>query len=129
MVELQAVDRWQAIEELIGHLVADGKISLEHRAPITESVKKRERSMSTGIGFGIAIPHASTDLVKDVVRIFGRSKNGIDFVALDGKPVHKVALFLVPQGEFQKHTHQLAELAKQMHRKDFRDGFGEDPGN
>jgi PTS system nitrogen regulatory IIA component len=129
MVELQATDRWGAIEELMGHLVAEGRISSENRAPITESVKKRERSMSTGIGFGIAIPHASTDLVKDVVRIFGRSKNGIDFSALDGKPVHKVALLLIPQGEFQKHLHGLAELAKLLHREDFGEGFGQDPGN
>ena len=58
IVNLEAGDRWQAIDELIGKLVASGKILPEHRDPITAAVKKRELSMSTGIGFGIAIPHA-----------------------------------------------------------------------
>lgn len=94
MVELQAADRWQAIDELINHLVAAGLVAPENCQAVTEAVKKRESAMSTGIGSGMAIPHASTDLVSDTVSIMGRSKTGIDFASLDGKPVHKVCLFL-----------------------------------
>jgi len=83
-------------------------------------VKKRESSMSTGIGFGVGIPHASTDLIYDVVGAFGRSKNGVNFDALDNKPVNLVMLFLVPQGQFQKHLHTLANIAKILHNNDFR---------
>ena len=79
--------------------------------------------MSTGVGFGIGIPHASTDLVSDVVAGIGRSKKGIEFGALDGKPVQLVVLFLVPAGQFQKHVNTLANIAKLLHRKDFRDGL------
>ena len=72
--------------------------------------------MTTGIGFGIAIPHASTDLVAEVVGIAGRSRRGVRFDSLDLKPVRTVLLFLVPRGEFQKHLHTLANIAKLLHK-------------
>ena len=124
VIDLQAKNRWQAIAELIGSLVTHGKIKPEDRDAILTSVKKRETSMSTGIGSGIGIPHASTEFVSEVVGALGRSRKGVQFEALDGKPVHLVMLFLVPQGQFQKHLHTLSNLAKLLHKSDFRDGLG-----
>lgn len=118
--DLKAENRWDAIDELIDSLVATGKIKAEDRNAISAVVKKRETSMSTGIGFGIGIPHASTDLIYEVVGAFGRSKKGVNFDALDNQPVNLVMLFLVPQGQFQKHLHTLANIAKLLHNKDFR---------
>jgi mannitol/fructose-specific phosphotransferase system IIA component (Ntr-type) len=118
--ELKAQDRWEAIDELISCLVAAGKIKPESRDAIAAVVRKRETSMSTGIGYGIGIPHASTDLIGEVVGAFGRSKAGISFEALDNQPVNLVMLFLVPQGQFQKHLHTLADIAKLLHRREFR---------
>jgi mannitol/fructose-specific phosphotransferase system IIA component (Ntr-type) len=118
--ELLATNRWEAIDELINSLVEAGKIKPEHREAIVAVVKKRETSMSTGIGFGIGLPHASTDLIYEVVGAFGRSKKGINFDALDNQPVTLVMLFLVPQGQFQKHLHTLAKIAKLLHKKEFR---------
>jgi mannitol/fructose-specific phosphotransferase system IIA component (Ntr-type) len=120
LTDLQAANRWEAIDELIGLLVTRGKIKPENRDQIATVVKKRENSMSTGIGFGIGIPHASTDLIYDVIGAFGRSRPGIQFDALDNQPVKLVMLFLVPQGQFQKHLHTLANIAKLLHNKDFR---------
>lgn len=120
ITDLRAANRWEAIDELIGNLVSTGKIKAEHREQIAAVVKKRETSMSTGIGFGIGIPHASTDLIYDVVGAFGRSKKGVNFDALDNQPVNLVMLFLVPQGQFQKHLHTLANIAKLLHNKEFR---------
>lgn len=117
--ELKAANRWDAIDELITCLVDAGKVRPEHREAITAVVKKRETSMSTGIGFGIGIPHASTDLITEVVAAFGRSKAGVNFDALDNQPVHLVTLFLVPAGQFQKHLHTLAGIAKVLRRDDF----------
>src|SRR6478672_9360267 len=113
--DLQSTNRWEAIDELIGNLVASSKIKPEHREAITAVVKKRESSMSTGIGFGIGIPHASTDLIYEVTGALGRSKKGISFDALDNQPVNLVVLFLVTQGQFQKHLHTLAHIAKLRH--------------
>jgi mannitol/fructose-specific phosphotransferase system IIA component (Ntr-type) len=117
---MQANVRWDAIDELISNLIATGKIKAENREAITAVVKKRESSMSTGIGFGIGIPHASTDLIPEVVGALGRSGKGINFDALDNQPVNLVMLFLVPQGQFQKHLHTLANIAKLLHIKEFR---------
>jgi len=125
--ELQATNRWEAIDELINNLVTAGKIKPENREAIAAVVKKRETSMSTGIGFGIGIPHASTDLISEVVGAFGRSKKGCNFDALDNQPVNLVMLFLVPQGQFQKHLHTLANIAKLLHKKEFRQALEEAP--
>src|SRR3954471_8150294 len=125
--ELQASNRWEAIDELINNLVVTGKIKPEHRDAIAAVVKKRETSMSTGIGFGIGIPHASTDVIYEVVGALGRSKKGVNFDALDNQPVNLVMLFLVPQGQFQKHLHTLAEIAKLLHKKEFRKALEDAP--
>src|ERR1041384_766200 len=101
ITDLQATNRWEAIDELINNLVATGKIKAEHHDAIAAVVKKRESSMSTGIGFGIGITNASTDLIYEVVGALGRSKTGVNFDALDNQPVNLVMLFLVPQGQFR----------------------------
>ncbi len=118
--DLRASNRWEAIDELIGNLVTTGKIQSGDRDAVTAAVKKRETSMSTGIGFGIGIPHASTDLIFEVVGALGRSAKGVNFEALDNQPVKLVMLFLVPQGQFQKHLHTLANIAKLLHKAEFR---------
>ncbi|MBU6400319.1 MAG: PTS sugar transporter subunit IIA [Verrucomicrobia bacterium] len=127
IADLRATNRWEAIDELVTHLVACGKIKADHRDAIVAVVKKRETSMSTGIGFGIGIPHASTDLVEDVTGALGRSRQGVNFDALDNQPVSLVLLFLVPQGQFQRHLHTLANIAKLFHNREFRQGLEEAP--
>lgn len=127
LTELKAMNRWEVIDELIDHLVGTGRIRPEHRDQIVAVVRRRENSMSTGIGFGIGIPHASTDLIQDVVGAFGRSKEGIAFDALDNQPVTLVMLFLVPAGQFQKHLHTLADIAKLLHKKEFRQALEQAP--
>jgi mannitol/fructose-specific phosphotransferase system IIA component (Ntr-type) len=125
--DLPATNRWEAIDQLIQNLVNTKKISPESREAIIAVVKKRESSMSTGIGFGIGIPHASTDLIQEVVGSLGRQMKGIDFDALDNQPVNLVMLFLVPQGQFQKHLHTLANIAKLLHIKEFRQELEQAP--
>jgi nitrogen PTS system EIIA component len=121
VVNLRGENRWEAIDELVDHLVVHQKIKPGDKVAIGDAVKKRERSTTTGVGFEIAIPHASTDLVSEVIGIVGLSRQGVQFDALDLKPVKIVLLFLVPQGQFQKHLHTLANIAKLLHRRDFRD--------
>src|SRR5215510_5205380 len=125
--DLHAANRWEAIDELINHLVGSGRIRSEHRDQVAAVVKKRESSMSTGIGFGIGIPHASTDLIYEVVGALGRSQKGVNFDALDNQPVNLVMLFLVPQGQFQKHLHTLATIAKRLHKSEFRQALIDAP--
>ena len=117
---LRATTRWEAIDELIGNLVATGKIKAEHRDGIIGAVRKRESSMSTGIGHGVGIPHASTDLVTEITGAFGRSTAGIDFDSMDGQAVKLTTLLLVPQKHFQQHLHTVSGIAKLFSNEAFR---------
>lgn len=80
--------------------------------------------MSTGIGFGIAIPHCSSDRINDVVAAFGRSTSGIEFDALDNAPVKFVVLFIVPKNQFQTHLRTLASIAKFLNDRGTREKLG-----
>lgn len=122
--EMQAKGRWEAIAELVELLVSTGKIHQDDREPVLESIKQREQTMSTGIGFGIAIPHASSEKVTEVVASFGRSTAGIEFDSLDSQPVHFVVLFVVPKDQFQTHLRTLAAIAKFLNDKAVREDLG-----
>lgn len=125
--EMAATDRWMAIEEIVTRLVTGGHLDASHREAAIAALRHREETMSTGIGFGIAIPHASCDAVTEVTACFGRSKAGIDFESLDGKPVHFIVLFLVPKDQFQTHLRTLAAIAKFLNDPAVRTGLAEAP--
>ena len=122
--EMTATERWPAIVELIDLLVSRGKIKAPDRDSILASLKQREETMSTGIGFGIAIPHCSSDRLDEVVAAFGRSSAGIEFDALDNAPVKFVVLFIVPKNQFQTHLRTLASIAKFLNDRSIRESLG-----
>jgi len=117
-------ERWAAIAELVDCLVEADKISAADRDNVLESIRQREETMSTGIGFGIAIPHASSDKVQEVVAAFGRSVKGVQFDSLDAQPVFFIVLFVVPKDQFQTHLRTLAAIAKFLNDKAVRDDLG-----
>ena len=110
--EMQATERYAAIAELVSLLVRHGQIEEADREAVLAALRAREETMSTGIGFSIAIPHASSDRVTKVVAAFGRSGQGIEFEALDNALVKFVVLFVVPKDQFQTHLRTLAAIAK-----------------
>lgn len=119
--EMQATERYAAIAELVNVLVSNGKIAAENRDTVLTALRDREETMSTGIGFGIAIPHASSEHVTEVVAAFGRSSAGIEFEALDNAPVKFVVLFVVPKDQFQTHLRTLAAIAKFLNDRSIRE--------
>jgi mannitol/fructose-specific phosphotransferase system IIA component (Ntr-type) len=121
--EMIASERWPAIVELIDLLVQLRKIDRACRDTILAALKQREETMSTGIGFGIAIPHASSESVDEVVAAFGRSSHGIEFDALDNAPVKFVVLFIVPKNQFQTHLRTLASIAKFLNDRSVRESL------
>ena len=122
--EMTATERWPVIVELIDLLVSLEKIQTPDRDSILASLKQREETMSTGIGFGIAIPHCSSDRLNEVVAAFGRSPGGIEFDALDNAPVKFVVLFIVPKNQFQTHLRTLASIAKFLNDRANRENLG-----
>ena len=122
--EMKAAERQAAIVELVDLLVANGFVGGEDREVVLGALRAREATMSTGIGFGIAIPHASSDRVNKVVAAFGRSSTGIEFDALDNAPVRFIVLFVVPKDQFQTHLRTLAAIAKFLNDRNVRDRLG-----
>jgi len=120
LLDLKADDHWPSIVELVGGLVASGKLPADHEKEILVSLKAREDQVSTGIGTGVAIPHAFSDELEEVIAIFGRSKKGIDFQALDQAPVHLIVLFIVPRKEYHLHLRTLAAIAKMLTNSEVR---------
>ena len=120
VAQLQGTTAMQVIDELVGHLVAVGAIPLAASESVTLALKHREHSMSTGIGFGVAIPHAASDLIKEPIVAFGRSTGGIQFDALDHQPVQLVVMMIVPVADRQKHLPILAGVSRLLHNREVR---------
>ncbi len=112
LLDMKATEHWPAILELVNFLTDQGDIPRSHSQEILTALKEREDQISTGIGSGVAIPHTFSDKLEDVVAVFGRSKNGIDFEALDDAPVHFIILFIVPRKDYHLHLRTLAAIAK-----------------
>ena len=106
---LKSRDKYKAIEEL-AQVFKNTDVCSDIKAFIS-ALKEREEIMTTGIGFGIAVPHAKLDSVAKIAFAIGISKKGIDFNSIDGKPVHLVVL--VAAGERQ-HKEYLKLLSKIM---------------
>ena len=125
--EMQATERYEAIAELVDLLVTHRQIDGPDRDTVLAALRAREETMSTGIGFGIAIPHASSDRVTKVVAAFGRSTKGIEFESLDNALVKFVVLFVVPKDQFQTHLRTLAAIAKFLNDRNVRERLGTAP--
>lgn len=81
---------------------------------------EREKLGSTGVGEGIAIPHGKTPGLNEVIVSFGRSVQGVDFDALDGKPVHLFFLLMAPEGCAGSHLKALAKISRMLKDVPFR---------
>lgn len=107
-------DRWELIESMLDVAIKNKAVKSEYRETIKKTLFEREKSMSTGIGKGVAIPHCSCPYVDDVVMIMALSKKGINFDSIDNMPVHIVILLIVPKDKISQHIKTLANIAKLM---------------
>ncbi len=110
--ELEATDKRAALKEMVGALSAAGRLSAESAPTLVKALMDREKLGSTGIGKGVAVPHATSESVQGLVGAFGRSAGGIDFAALDGQPVHLVFLILASKDSSGRNLEALARVAK-----------------
>lgn len=116
--ELKAKDKEGVLREMVSMLAKGGKLRDEAQA--LEVLFEREKLGSTGIGDGIAIPHGKLPDLDSVVCAFGRSRKGIDFEAVDGKPVHLFFLLLAPENSASEHLKALARLSRLLKDPLFR---------
>jgi mannitol/fructose-specific phosphotransferase system IIA component (Ntr-type) len=108
-VDMDGLDKWTAIERLADLLAENGKAA--DRAALVDAILGRERQGSTGLGKGIAVPHARTDAVDEVVATLGIAGAGIDFESPDEQPCHLVFLIAAPAHESARYLEALAAVA------------------
>jgi len=121
-LEMNARKKREALEELVDLLVERGEVG--NKKEVLEALSEREKLGSTGIGNGIAIPHAKCPSVRRLVVAFGCSRRGVDFDCLDGKPAHIFFLLLGPPGEPGPHLKALARLSRMLKESSFRRRLG-----
>ena len=88
---------------------------------IYEALNARENLGSTGIGDGIAIPHAKLPHIDSMVACFARSRDGIDFDSIDKEPVRLFFALLVPNNSAGLHLKALARISRILKSESFRD--------
>jgi len=114
--EMESQEKWGAINELIDLLAAEKRV--ESRSKMLEAVRQREAEVSTGVGFGIAIPHGISDTVIQPSIAFGRSLKGIEYDSIDQKPVTLIFLLAIPKTKYdQDYLRTLAGLARMLVHK------------
>ncbi|UWE03251.1 PTS fructose transporter subunit IIABC [Laceyella sacchari] len=118
IMELQATTKEAVIDELVAKLDEAGRLA--DRNKFKEAILKREASGSTGIGDGIAIPHAKTDAVKTPSICFGKSVQGIDYETLDGQPAHLFFMIAAGEGADEAHLETLSRLSVLLMDSTFR---------
>ena len=109
---LKTADKEQAIELLLDLICRDEKIIDPQK--IRHAIWEREKSMSTGIGEGIAIPHARSKAATDFVVAFALVQEGLDFEALDGKPVNVIFMIVANDTQDKKYVRLLSRLMLRM---------------
>ncbi|WP_068496855.1 PTS fructose transporter subunit IIABC [Paenibacillus kribbensis] len=119
IMDLQATTKDGAIEELIASLEASGRMN--DRALFKEMIYKREAESSTGIGGGIAMPHAKTKAVNEATVVFAKSSKGVEFESLDGEPAKVFFMIAAPEGAANTHLRTLAALSRLLIDTDFID--------
>ncbi len=110
--DLKAVQKEEVVKEIVGALVASGRIPDAISKKVIKALMDREELGSTGIGSGVAVPHAKHDSIPDLVCAFGRSRKGIQFDALDGEPVNVVFLLLSSKSASGSHLEALAFISR-----------------
>ncbi|MCX6843107.1 MAG: fructose PTS transporter subunit IIA [candidate division WOR-3 bacterium] len=121
ILNLQSKEKFDVIGELVRPLLATGAITDEPE--FVSAIVRRENMESTGIGLGVAIPHARTKAVANIVLAFGRSDAGVDFSSLDGKPSHLIFLIAAPEEQKTEYIMTLARLSKLLRKDEVRIGL------
>ncbi len=117
--DLKATTKNEVIKELVD--LASGSPMIRDRDEVLKAVLEREKLVTTGVGYGVAFPHAKTRALKGIVIAFGRSEKGIDFQAMDKKPVRLFFLIAAPEDAIGAHLNVMARLSFLMKSADNRE--------
>jgi fructose-specific phosphotransferase system IIA component len=117
--ELKAEAKEGVIKELVD-LTSKSKL-VKEPDQLLKDILEREKLVTTGVGYGVAFPHAKSKAVRGIIIAFGRSKKGIDFDSMDKKPVYLFFLIAAPEDAIGAHLNVMARLSYLMKSEKNRD--------
>ncbi|MFM7052741.1 MAG: PTS sugar transporter subunit IIA [Planctomycetota bacterium] len=117
---LVATKRDEAIKELLGALVAAGRVSEDMRDTFAKAIIARENKGSTGLNHGVAIPHTKSPTIKAPMAAIGVSRTGVDFNSLDKQPVYSIVLLLSPEEKPELHLQAIQAVFSHLSGDQFR---------
>ncbi len=120
VAELESQERGSAIRELVRGLAESGAVAADQVENIVKLVLTRERRGTTGIGKGVAVPHAKVPGLSRVAVAVGRSSRGIDFSSLDGEPVFAIFLIVSPEERPEEHLRAVDLIFSHLTQERFR---------
>jgi PTS system fructose-specific IIA component len=125
IVGFEPSDKWDAIERLVRHLAEAGKVEAGVAETVLEQVLTRERSMSTGMERGIAIPHAAVESIEHVLACMGivSREEGLAFDSIDAQPARLIVLLVIPRSQKLLHIRTLADVARVLQVESVRDAL------
>ncbi|HEL1765901.1 TPA: PTS sugar transporter subunit IIA [Streptococcus suis] len=119
LLDLQTTSKEAVIDEMIASLVDKGYVT--DFDVFKTGIMNREAQTTTGLGDGIAMPHAKNAAVKEATVLFAKSNKGIDYASLDGQPTDLFFMIAAPEGANDTHLAALAELSKYLMKPGFAD--------
>jgi mannitol/fructose-specific phosphotransferase system IIA component (Ntr-type) len=120
-VPLRAADKWEALAAIARIPARAGRYPQSLVPTVEQALVVRERSMTTGMEDGIAIPHAAIDGIDDLIAVLGLNPVGIPFETLDGAPARIIIGLVIPRARKLAHIKTLAEIAKLLSRAEVRE--------
>ena len=120
-LELESRDKDSVLNEMIKLLVDDNVVT--NIKKFKKDILARESLSNTGIGFGIAIPHAKSKAVKEPRIAIGLTKKGLDYGSIDGQDVNMVFMIAVNDEQSDLHLRALANLSRKLMHEEFRENI------
>ncbi len=120
-LQLRSSTKSEALEELVDLLCSAHK--LRHRSEILEAILEREKKQSTGVGMGLAVPHAKTPVVKKLHVAFAGHREGIDFDSADGENAHLFFVLVSPRDVSGPHIKALAGISRLVKHEELRNAL------
>jgi mannitol/fructose-specific phosphotransferase system IIA component (Ntr-type) len=118
--KMRSRNKWDAIEELVDHLVEAHEIRILDRREVLDVVCTRERMRSTGLDNRVALPHGRSPIIEDVIGVLGVSVAGIPFESTDGQDAQLICLLVFPESQSRDHLQVLSDMARTLSNGDFR---------
>ncbi len=117
--ELRPGDKAAVVKELLGAVRRTRAFAAKRMPDVFQALLAREELGSTGIGGGVALPHAKHNSVRRMTGVLGRSREGVDFAALDGEPVYILFLLVSPVDKPDEHLRAMQKLSRMLRDRDY----------